>query len=158
MGCKDWILGLLFFRLVSFSSALVKIHRLNGLVYYFLYLDRPLCESPAKKSATSHPLLTFLQLSVFQAVFLWFSLLSSFWCISTEKCVSQLIRRSILYVLCCPLGVFFFRTINHKLTCLRSRNVWLFKGFLRGNKNCATSERLERKIRRKNRKRDSEGQ
>lgn len=71
VGCKDcefW--G--FCSFASFSSTLAyeKIHRLNGLVYYFLYPSRPPCESSAKKSATFYPLPLFLQPSVFPAVFL----------------------------------------------------------------------------------------
>jgi len=57
VGCKDcefW--GFCSFASLSSVLAYEKIHRLNGLVYYFLYSGRSFCESPAKKSATFHPL------------------------------------------------------------------------------------------------------
>lgn len=58
--CKDCKFGrLLFFRLVFPCSRTRKIHGLNGLVYYFLYLSRPLCKSPKSQSLSIIPSRSF---------------------------------------------------------------------------------------------------
>lgn len=125
VGCKDcefW--G--FCSFTSFFSVLVyeKIHRLNGLVYYFLYLGRSLCESPAKKLATSHPLLV-------SSAFSLSSILSSF---LPFTFFLMYINRKIylatytLKYFMSSLSVFVFFllwkwTINHKLMYVRLRMV-----------------------------------
>lgn len=110
VGCKDcefW--G--FCSFASFSSTLAyeKIHRLNGLVYYFLYPSRPPCESSAKKSATFYPLPLFLQPSVFPG---GVSLSPPFHPLSEvnqpKKCALRLICRSIFPAFPGFPGVFTF--------------------------------------------------
>lgn len=148
----------MFFRLVLLRpSRTRKIHGLNGLVYYFLYLYHPLCEGPAKKSTIFHPLASFLRsfvrtLLVFFSPlsfspfisFLFFSSLFSLRPISIEKCVSQI---EVFYK-CAASSVvysqFLSRTINRKLAraVVKRQNVRLFKDFLQGNKNW-TDEREE---------------
>lgn len=133
VGCKDcefW--G--FCSFASFSSTLAyeKIHRLNGLVYYFLYPSRPPCESSAKKSATFYPLpLVSSAFSLSGGVSL-----SPFRPLSEvnqpKKCALRLICRSVFRVPRVPrcIHIFLFRTINHKLMCARPRRVY---GCLRGS-------------------------
>lgn len=142
----------MFFRLVLLRpSRTRKIHGLNGLVYYFLYLYHPLCEGPAKKSTSFHPLASFLR-SFVRTLLVFFSPLSfspflSFFSfsslfplrlISIEKCVSQI---EVFYKCAAWSSVvysqFLSRTINRKLAhaVVKRQNVRLFKDFLRGNKN-----------------------
>lgn len=142
----------MFFRLVLLRpSRTRKIHGLNGLVYYFLYLYHPLCEGPAKKSTIFHPLASFLR-SFVRTLLVFFSPLSfspflSFFSfsslfplrpISIEKCVSQI---EVFYKCAAWSSVvysqFLSRTINRKLAhaVVKRQNVRLFKDFLRGNKN-----------------------
>jgi len=113
-----------FCSFASLSSVLAyeKIHRLNGLVYYFLYSGRSLCDSPAKKSATFHSLSpSFLQLSVFQAMFPL--PLIPFLMIHQSKNAPCNLHVEVFYVSQVSLFTFFFRTINHKLVCVRPRRM-----------------------------------
>lgn len=117
--CKDCKFGrLLFFRLVFPCSRTRKIHGLNGLVYYFLYLSRPLCKSPKSHSLSIIPSRSFnFFFSFFYANSLPPSLLSprlSFsYIYEIEKHTSHIyvLQYSLVY-----LHFFFGRLINSRVS------------------------------------------
>ena len=134
VGCKDcefW--G--FCSFASFSSPpsrTRKIHGLNGLVYYFLYLDRPLS---ARVRPKSQPLSTLSRhffssrsfVAATNSLFSFFlaplpppslSLLPADVYRPKSVYLAALSRNEVSHMsrVCSPLGVFifFFRTINRK--------------------------------------------